>query len=135
MPSRENKRINPTGIRLRRSFEQRALRRMFEHIDNAEDPIGTLCRLMNAYCQLLRQDAALEKSRPMPKPRRPAGETSADGRPLPAAAEGAALAQAVRDLYGVTLSEGAADTTSGSPVGEAGKAGNDACSRSQCDQN
>lgn len=104
MASREMKRINPTGIRLRRSFEQQALKHMLERLDNSDEKVEALCKLMHAYCELIRQDAALEKSRPTPESRRPVRSVNRSTSTTDHDAEIAALAKTVRDLYGVSLS-------------------------------
>ncbi|HPF39308.1 MAG TPA: hypothetical protein P5081_01090 [Phycisphaerae bacterium] len=106
MAIRETRRVNPAGIRLRRDFEQEALKRMLRQLDDEKAPVEPLCRLVHAYCELLRQDAALEKSQPTKSERRPDekrrpsdANTMAPARRVEAAR--ADLVRTVRDLYGV----------------------------------
>lgn len=130
MASRETRRLNPRGIRLRRSFEHRALMRMLDQIEDSQNPLETICKLMHSYCELLRQDAAQEKS--SAGPRRPATRKSAPASGTsPEADNTAMLVQAVRDLYGIDLDK--AEGVAG--AGDAAKGESTAGSRSHPTQN
>ena len=107
MAIRETRRINPAGVRLRRDFEQEALKRMLRQLDDEKASVEPLCKLVHAYCELLRQDAALEKARPTQADRRPAEKRRRpDAEPMSSASQREAaradLVRTVRDLYGVT---------------------------------
>lgn len=104
MASKETTRLNPTGIRLRRSFEQFALKRMIDHLSNSDEKVEPICKLMHVYCELIRQDATADKTRPTAR----ASDRTAtprDGRKVGDVRRNdiAALMRTVRDLYGVDL--------------------------------
>ena len=65
MARNDIKRLNPSGVRLRRTFEQRALKRMISQLDEPDASTESLCRMLHVYCELIRQDAATEKTRPV----------------------------------------------------------------------
>ncbi len=104
MASKETTRLNPTGIRLRRSFEQFALKRMIDHLSSQDEKVETICKLMHVYCELIRQDATVEKTRPAARANdrtaKPRDGKEVGNVPLN---DVVALMRTVRDLYGVDL--------------------------------
>lgn len=51
------------GARLRIAFEHAALERLISQIHNDDEDFDRLCKALHAYCELRKQDAALEKNK------------------------------------------------------------------------
>lgn len=94
---------------MRRTFEQRALKRMLEQVDNADEKVEAVCKLMHAYCELIRHDVAISRSRPTSESKRRGPGTKCPDPTVPRIADAAELARTVLDLYGVTLSPDRSD--------------------------
>ncbi len=108
-PQQDNK-----GARLRTAFEHAALQRLINAIQDDEEDFSILCKALHAYCELRKQDAALEKNkrdkekaqtpktRTPPAPPQRAAPFGIDDRGAPntEARFQASLRQTINDLYG-----------------------------------
>lgn len=108
MARKETERLNPSGVRLRRTFEQRALKRMISQLDEPDASTELLCKMLHVYCELIRQDAAAEKARSTGTPATSNASatspgTATDSIPRDRPAFEAALRDTVRDVYGIRI--------------------------------
>ena len=114
---------NDKGARLRIAFEHAALERLISEVQNDDEDFDKLCKALHAYCELRKQDAALEKNKLDKAKTRTAPTRSAATSPLRAATAPnlaapfglddkgdpntkaqfqVSLRQTINDLYGTT---------------------------------
>lgn len=104
MNRKDTPRLNASGIRLRRTFEQRALRRMIVQLEDPDASTELLCKMLHVYCELIRHDLTDAKApralrrAPTALPQ-PAGSVDAHRRDRAAYED--TLRSAVRDIYGL----------------------------------
>jgi hypothetical protein len=118
-PHNPNPEQNNKGTRLRIAFEHAALERLINEVQNDEEDFDRLCKALHAYCELRKQDAALEKNKldkakartattrtAATSPQRTATDLTAPfglndkGDPNTRAQFQASLRQTINDLYG-----------------------------------
>jgi hypothetical protein len=120
-PNNRDAEQNNKGARLRIAFEHAALERLISEIQSDDEDFDRLCKALHAYCELRKQDAALEKNQldkakactaatrsPATPPQRTAAAPNLsapfglndNGNPNTKAEFQASLRQTINDVYG-----------------------------------